>query len=309
MSLPLVDLPEELEGRNVLVVPHGTDVVALATAWFPDATWTREPVSVDEAAKSRPMTGARFRGIASTVTEPTPGLLRLNGAASLEGPTQAGRSTAQSTGLVVPEVDLYALVPADPRASLDLVYGWMAAAARRAAGSIVPADRAHAVVVPDPGAAVDLTLWSAMPLSAQDALPLVRPAMTGARVGPTDVPRPQQSEGTSGPPTFSVTATFEYDGAITVRTGRSTEVPVALSRLDWREFGPWSYHVTWIPPQPEELRMEHPSQLHLIARSRVVPSVARIAAALWRAVGGTVVDSGGFIVTPGELQDRATAPR
>ena len=309
MSLPLVDLPGELDGRNVLVVPHGTDVVVLATAWFPDASWTREPVSADEAAKARPMTGARFRGISSVVTEAAPGLLRLNGAASLEGPIPRGRVAAQAAGLAAPEVDLYALVPADPRASLDLVYGWMAAAARRAAGSIIPAERARPVVVPDPGAAVDLTLWSPMPLSAQDALPLVRPAMTGARVGPTDVPHPQQSAGTSAPPTFSVTAHFEYDGAITVRTGRSTEVPVALSRLDWREFGPWSYHVTWIPPEPEELRLEHPSQLHLIARSRVEPSVARIAATLWRAVGGTVVDSGGFIVTPGELQDRATARR
>ena len=92
-----------------------------------------------------------------------------------------GRTEAQSAGLVGPEADLYALVPADPRASLDLVFGWMAAAARRAAGSIVPADRAQ-VVVPDPGAAVDLTLWSPLPLSAQDALPLVRPAMVGARV-------------------------------------------------------------------------------------------------------------------------------
>jgi hypothetical protein len=308
MSLPLVDLPGELDGRHVLVVPHGTDVVVLAAAWFPDAAWTREPVSAAEAAKARPMTGARFRGISSVVAEPAPGLLRLDGAASLEGPTVAGRPQAQSAGLVVPEVDLYALVPADPRASLDLVYGWMAAAARRAAGSIVPAERTHPVV-PDPGAAVDLTLWSAMPLSAQDALPLVRPAMTGARVGPTDVPHPQQPGASSGPPTFSVTATFEYDGAITVRTGRSTEVPVALSRLDWREFGPWSYHVSWHPPEPEELRLEHPSQLHLIARSRVQPSVARIAAALWRAVGGTVVDSGGFVVLPSELQERATARR
>ena len=144
----------------------------------------------------------------------------------------------------------------------------MSAAARRAAGSIVPAERTQ-VVVPDPGSAIDLTLWSPVPLSAQDALPLVRPAMTGARVGPTDVPHPQQAEGSSGPPTFSVTATFEYDGAITVKTGRSSEVPVALSRLDWREFGPWSYHVSWQPPEPAELRNEHPSQLHLIARSRV----------------------------------------
>ncbi|WP_421735398.1 hypothetical protein [Cellulomonas sp.] len=309
MILPLVVLPGELDGHHVLVVPRGSDVAAMATAWFPGAAWTREPVTAAQAsASARPMTGARFRGIVADVAEPTPGVLRLDGAASLEGPTPAGPAEAQAAGLSPQDVDLYALVPADPRASLDLVYGWMSAAARRAAGSIVPAERTQ-VVVPDPGSAIDLTLWSPVPLSAQDALPLVRPAMTGARVGPTDVPHPQQAEGSSGPPTFSVTATFEYDGAITVKTGRSSEVPVALSRLDWREFGPWSYHVSWQPPEPAELRNEHPSQLHLIARSRVQPSIARVAAALWRAVGGTVVDSGGFVVTPDELRDRATARR
>ena len=166
------------------------------------------------------------------------------------------------------------------------------------------------MVVPDPGAAVDLTLWSPMPLSAQDALPLVRPAMTGARVGPTDVPHPQQSAGTAGPPTFSVTATFEYDGAITVRTGRSTEVPVALSRLDWREFGPWSYHVTLAARRsPRSCAASTPRSCTSSRARGCEPSVARIAAALWRAVGGTVVDSGGFVVTPDELQDRATARR
>ena len=56
--------------------------------------------------------------------------------------------------------------------------------------------------------------------------------------------------------------------------------------------------------EPEELRTETPSQLHLIARSRVQQSVARIAAALWRGAGGTVVDSGGFVVPPEELRDR-----
>lgn len=309
MNLSQVVLPGELDGRHVLVVPRGTDLAALATAWFPDAAWTRAPVSADQAAATaRPMTGARFRGITVDLAEPSPGLLRLDGAASLEGPTPAGRATAQAAGLPGQDVDLYALVPADSGAPLDLVYGWMSAATRRVAGSIVPADRSRAVA-PDPGSAVDLTLWSPVPLSAQDALPLIRPAMTGARVGPTDVPRPQQAEGSSGPPTFAVTATFEYDGAVTVRTGRSSEVPVALSRLDWREFGPWSYHVSWQPPEPEELRSEHPSQLHLIARSRVQPSIARVAATLWRAVGGTVVDSGGFVVPPDELRDRATARR
>lgn len=306
MSLPQVDLPSVLDGRHVLVVPRGTDLAALATAWFPDSAWTREPVSAAQAAASaRPMTGARFRGVATDDVEAVPGALRLDASASLEGPVPLVAADARAAGLTPQDVDLYAVVPSGADASLDLVYGWMSAAARRAAGAIVPADRAR-LVVPDPGSAVDLTLWSPVPLSAQDALPLVRPALTGARVGPTDVP--QQSTG-EGPATFSVTGTFEYDGAITVRTGRSREIPVALSRLDWREFGPWSYHVTWHPPQPEELLAEHPSQLHLIARSRVEPSVARVAAALWRAVGGTVVDSGGFVVPPDELRDRATARR
>ena len=309
MSLPQIDLPGDLDGRHVLVVPRGTDLATLATAWFPDAAWTRQPVSAAEAsASARPMTGARFRGITAEAVAPTPGLLRLDASASLEGPTAASRDDAHAVGLASQDLDLYALVPAEQGAPLDLVYGWMSAAARRAAGAIVPADRVRAVV-PDPWSAVDLTLWSAVPLSAQDALPLIRPAMTGARVGPTDIPHPQQSEDSAGPPTFSVTATFEYDGALTVRTGRSREVPVALSRLDWREYGPWSYQVTWQPPEPAELLDEHPSQLHVIARSRVQPSVARVAAALWRAVGGTVVDSGGFVVPPDELRDRATTRR
>ena len=47
---------------------------------------------------------------------------------------------------------------------------------------------------------------------------------------------------------------------------------------------------------PEELRTEQPSPLHVIARPRVQPSIARVAAALWRGAGGTVVDSGGFLV-------------
>ncbi|MET0788814.1 MAG: hypothetical protein ABWY33_06180 [Cellulomonas sp.] len=306
MSLPQVDLPGDLDGRHVLVVPRGTDVAGLAAAWFPDAAWTREPVSAAQAAASaRPMSGARFRGRVADDAEPTPGSLRLDASASLEGPTPLAGSAAQAAGLAPQDADLYAVVPADERESLDLVYGWMSAAARRAAGAIVPADRARPVV-PDPGSAVDLTLWSPVPLSALDAVPLLRPAMTGARVGPTDVP--QQPAG-DGPAAFSVTGTFEYDGAITVRTGRSREVPVALSRLDWREYGPWSYLVSWEPPLPEELQSEHPSQLHLIARSRVQPSIARVAAALWRAVGGTVVDGGGFVVPPDELRDRATARR
>src|SRR4051794_1988366 len=203
-----VHLPGDLDGRHVLAVPRGTDVAALAAAWFPDAAWLREPVTAAQAAAgARPMTGARFRGISAEAAEPAPGILRLDGSASLEGPTPLSRAAAQDAGLAPVDVDLYALAASrDAGGPAEIVLGWMSAAARRSAGCLVPADRAR-VVTPDAGAAVDLTLWSAVPLSAQDALPLVRPALAGARVGPTEVP--QQQPAGDGPAAFSVTGTLE----------------------------------------------------------------------------------------------------
>jgi hypothetical protein len=243
------------------------------------------------------MTGARFRGMVAEA--PTaPGLLVLTPGATFEGPTELAADDAREAGLGGKDVDLYALDSTDA-SGVALVYGWMSAAARRVGGGIVPADRSR-LVTPDPGAAVDLTLWSPVPLAAQDALRLVRPAMSGARVG-----LPVESGGGG----LSLTATFEYDGAVTVRLERLREIPVALSRLEPSGYGPWAYHVTWEPLDPDELHTETPSQLHLIARSRVQQSVARIAAVLWRGVGGTVVDRGGFVVPAGELQDMETAAR
>jgi hypothetical protein len=293
-------LDSRLDGKSVLALPRGADVLALAGAWFPAATWTRAPVTAQQAAASaRPMTGARFRGMVSEPAPTVAGLLGLTPAAALEGPSALAAKDAQSLGLGAREIDLYALDLTAGEPASEVVYGWMQAAARRVSGGIVPADRSR-VLTPDPGAAVDLTLWSPVSLSPQDAVPLMRPAMSGARVGPADAP----ADGV-----FSITASFEYDGAITVRTGRSNEVPVALSQLEWRAYGPWAYSVHWEPPEPEELLVEAPSQLHLIARSRVRSSVARIAAALLAGAGGTVVDSGGFVVPPDELRAMATAAR
>ena len=274
-----------------------SSAVALATAWFPEASWARSPVT---AATAPPrMTGARFRGmVAESAASAAPGLLALAPGATLEGPTSLDRDDARQAGLGARDVDLYALDSTDA-SSVPLVYGWMSAAARRAAGGIVPADRSR-LVVPDPGAAVDLTLWSPRTLAAGDALPLVRPAMSGARVG-----RPVEP----GDGSFAITATFEYDGAITVRVARSRQIPVALAALDPSEYGPCAYQVSWEPLEPEELHADSPSQLHLIARSRVQQSVARIAAALLEGAGGTVVDSGGFVVGPDELREMATAAR
>ncbi|MGY4644033.1 hypothetical protein [Cellulomonas sp. URHB0016] len=303
MNLADVALPQGLADRHVLVVPHGTDVLALAAAWFPDAAWSRLPV---RAAAGGRMTGARFRGMAAQPAAAAAGLLGIDAVAALEGPVPLDPGTARVLGLGQRDVDAYALVPTDPRvpihgAALDLVTGWLVAAARRAGGAILPADRSR-TVLPDPGAAVDLTVWSAVPMSAHEVVPLVRPALHGARIGAGEVPsQAQAAEGT-----FSITAVFEYDGAVSVRGARSVDVPMVLSTLDWREYGPWAYHVVWQPTSPEELTMDQPSPLHVIARQRVSPGIARAAAALWRAAGGAVVDSGGFLVPPEELRERAS---
>ncbi|GIG23488.1 hypothetical protein Cch01nite_42120 [Cellulomonas chitinilytica] len=287
----------------MLVVPRGTDVLALAAAWFPGAAWSIPPV---QAGASGRMTGARFRGMAAQPATGSAGLLQLDATMTLHGPIALDADAARELGLAPRDVDAYALASADPAvrlqgAAMDLVTGWLVAAARRSGGAIVPADRAR-LVQPDPSAAVDLTLWSAVPMSAHEAVPLVRPALHGARIGAGEVP--SQAYAPEG--AFSVTAVFEYDGAVTVRADRSTDVPMVLSTLDWREYGPWAYHVVWQPTSPEELTMDQPSPLHVIARSRVSPGIARATAALWRAVGGSVVDSMGFLVTPDELRERAS---
>ena len=292
-----LELPAQLDGRHVLVVPAGTDVLALATAWFPEARWERRPGAVAATPAAPPMTGARFRGMVQAVpTQEDPGgVIRLDADCSLLGPTP----------LAADRLDGYALEGSAPGgltgAALDLAAGWLTAAARRCGGRVVTADRSR-TIAPDPASMVDLSLWSPVPLAVQDALAVARPAMVGARVGPTDVPHPSQR---LGPQSFAVTATFEYDGAVSLRTERSTEVPVVLATLDWREYGPWAYHVVWQPLEPEQLAEEVPSPLHVIARQRVAPTIARVVAALWRTAGGVVVDGGGFVVTPDELRDRS----
>ncbi len=315
-------LPAHLAGRHVLVLPAGTDVRTLAQAWFPGATWERRPTDpADTPVVARP-TGARFRGIVAEAPRPTTGVLRLDAATAVDGPVLVDEATSRALGLGARELDAWVLVADDGGAGTggvaaadgaaaggvpvpglhDLALGWTVAAARRAAGAVLPSDGSR-VVAPDPASAVDLTLWSAVPLAPQDVVPLVRPAFGGARIGPTDVPQPAVSDPGAQP--FSLAATFEYDGVVTVRAARAREVPLVLSTVDQRQYGTWAYHVVWQPPDPSELHVEHPSQLHVIARSRVSPSVARVTATLWRVAGGTVVDSGGFAVPPEELAERA----
>ncbi len=292
-----------LDGSHVLAVPRGTDVLPLARAWFPAATWAHEPVSPAQAAASRPMTGARFRGI-SFAPVSTTGVLALDQGTEVVGPHQLDAADARVLTLPGVDWDLYGLPVVHAPGSavpLDLVLGWASAVARRTGGGLVPVTRARAHV-PDPASAVDLTLWSAVPLRVQDAVPLVRPALSGSRVS---APPPGESAADG----FVLTATYEYDGVLELRCARAREVPVVLQTLDWREHGPWGYHVTWHPPEPHEAGLPHPSQLNVIARRRVAPAVARIVATLWRSAGGTIVDADGFVVPHEELDERARAVR
>lgn len=303
-------VPAPLVGRHVLVLPAGTDVRPLAAAWFPGATWERRPLDPGERPASARPTGARFRGIVVEAPRPTTGLLRLDATAALAGPVRLDEAVARALGLGARELDAWTLGTGDDPEGTgavgagtrhDLAEGWTVAAARRVGGAVLPADGSR-VVAPDPAAAVDLTLWSSLPLAPPDVVPLVRPALAGARIGPADLAPPSAADPTAQP--FSVTAGFEYDGAVTIRAARAREVPLVLSTVDQRQYGTWAYHVAWQPPDGTQLLAEQPSQLHLIARSRVTPSVARVAATLWRVAGGTVVDSGGFVVPPEELAER-----
>lgn len=296
-------VPPALDGRHVLAVPAATDLLPLARAWFPDARWSRAPRSGDDASAARPASGARFRGIA-TAPEPEVGALALAGTVELDGPHPLDAAGARAVGLPAQDSALYGLpaaVAPGTTVTPELVAGWAAAVARRTGGGVLPAARDRAVV-PDPGAAVDLTLWSPAPLTAQDALPVVRPALTGSRVAP-----PPPATPGAAPAGFTLTAAYAYDGEVDVRCERAAEVPMVLSTIDPHEHGPWAYRVTWRPPDPYELTRETPSQLHVIARQRVAPGVAGAVAALHAAVGGTVVDVGGFVVTRDELERRARA--
>lgn len=281
-----------LAGRHVLALPRATEVVPLAQAWFPAARWVREPVTTT----ARPMTGARFRGIATAPTT-TVGVIELREGTEIVGPHPVDAAAARTLRLPARDTDLWGL-PAGAAGDDGLVTAWATAAARRAGGGVLPATRDR-VVVPDPDAVVDLSLWSAVPVRAEDALLLLRPALTGSRVALS----PEQAEGQG----FALAATYTYDGAVLVRCVRARQVPAVLSTLDWREHGPWGYHVTWRPPHGYDGDADHPSQLHVIARQRVAPAVARVTAALWRAAGGTVVDAGGFVVPPADVEARARA--
>lgn len=290
-AVPGPELPSDLDGCHALAIPAGEDIRALAAAWFADSGWevfplAPEPVSGDARDRARgavPMAQSR------------PGRLRLAGQHALVGPVRLHAREARALGLPERELDLFGL----PASVTDPVaLGWLTAAARRTAGAVLSADRSQ-VIVPDPATAVDLTLWTGTRLTASELVTVVRPFLAGARV------EQAQALAGAGDGAFSVAARFEFDGALTVFAQPRDAVPVAVAAVQWGAHGPWTYHVAWVPPDPAELTAEQPSRLHLIARSRVAPVLARVVRALLLSAGGVVVDDGGFPVTPDDLTRRA----
>lgn len=316
-------VPDAHAGAHLLAVPRSrgaarTPVDTLARAWFADAAWTTPPGG---GGATRPMVGARFRGVVPDGVV-TPGELRLAEGARVVGPFPLTPPQTQALDLAGGSAEVFALhvddpaprgapVPlADDRDGLARAFaaglpqglelqalGWAVAAARRVGGAVVADGRT--VLTPDPASGVDLTLYSAQVLGPDDALGVLRTTVPSARVVAVH-PRPD------GLAEYVLSGETPYDGAVRLAAQRVPQVPLALGALDWREHGPHAYRVTWVPQDPYELEVERPSGLHVIARSRARVLVARLAAMLQGRLAGTLVDDGGFVVRDLDLDERLT---
>jgi len=314
-------VPDVHAGAHLLAVPRSrgaarTPVDALARAWFPDAAWETPPAG---GGAARPMVGARFRGVVPDAVVPA-GDLRLAQGAHAVGPFPLTPPQAQALDIAGGAAEVFALhvdepeprgrpaaVPDDrdglarafpaglPQGVELQVLGWAVAAARRVGGAVVADGRT--VLTPDPVSGIDLTLYSAHVLAPDDALGVLRTTLPAARVVTVE-PRPD------GPAGFVLSGDTPYDGAVVLRAHRAPQVPLALGALEWREYGPHAFEVSWVPPDPYELEIERPSGVHVIARSRARVLVARVAAMLQGRLAGTLVDDGGFVVRDLDLDER-----
>jgi hypothetical protein len=95
-----------------------------------------------------------------------------------------------------------------------------------------------------------------------------------------------------------------YDGTVTLTHARRAELPVVLTSLEEGATGPFATVLTWIAP--DAAARDARSVVGRIARERVMPVLHRLALTLRARSGGAVVDAGGFLVTPRELESRAS---
>lgn len=324
MTLPLTgSVPEMYSSDHLLALPRSRGVArpgieALATAWFPEAGWVSEPSS---GPAERPMAGARFRGVVPDDVR-RPGVLRLTEGVEVVGPFVVPAPQSLALDLASSVAELWAVrvahrsrdrLPAevDDRDGLARVFAaglpddvelrvlrWMVAAARKVGGTLF-VDGA-VPLAPEPAAAVELTLYSAQALTPDAALGSLQTVVPGARVVEV-VERPDRLVD------YALDGETAYDGALRVVVRKVDVVPAVLGALDWREYGPFAYRMSWVPADPYELEVEEPSGLHLIARSRMRASVARLASVLQGRAAGVLVDDGGFEVTSAEVDERIAA--
>jgi hypothetical protein len=316
-------VPAEHAGDHLLLVPAGgvPSLPGLAGAWFAEVVWLRQPVVVPAP---RPAVGARFRGAhGASAQQRSPGVLRVDGEHVVVGPFPVDadhaaalevRGGAGADAYAVARTDGAAPVrgprPASPDdrdgvarafaagvpqgAELRAVQ-WAVAVARRTGGSVLADGRT--LLAPDPAGAVDLVLYAPHGLHADGLLRTVRGLVPAAEPEPR-TPAP------GAPLRYAVVARTPYDGALRVDVEHVDRVPRALGALEWREYGPFAYRLRWLPPDPDQLHLERPSALHVIARGRMRSVIARLALALREQAAGALVDDGGFLVSPSDLQAR-----
>jgi len=223
--------------------------------------------------------GARFGGGAAPARPDGPTLLRVTADAGLRGPL--GPTEA---GVVLPAglEDVY-LVEAS--AGDAVLTSWLLAVARRAGGAVV--DGRGRVRVPAADEFVGLTIYAPAAISAEAALAQAR------SVAPMMRPVAAHAD-----ETFRLAFETPYDGTVLLRVTTRTELPVALMSLAPEAYGRHAYALTWIPAGAAAEASD--TVVGRLARGRIVPLVARLAAALAATTRGTVVDTGGFVVTPDE---------
>ncbi|WP_369370197.1 hypothetical protein AB1046_15520 [Promicromonospora sp. Populi] len=291
----------------------------LGAAWFSDIAWLREPA---RTAGSRRMAGARFRGMAQPDAL-IPGVMRLGEEHVATGPFEVGEAHLAELQISAGNAEAYSVARGDglrdvrgaaptsyddrdgiarafphalPQGEELRIVQWMVAAARKTGGGLLTDGRQP--LIPDPSASVNLALYSAHAVLAADLLPMLRSFIATADVSAEQVTP-------DGSPRYTLAGSTAYDGALVVDVERVDRVPRSLGPLDWRSYGPFVYRMSWLPADPYDLELEHASGLHVIARSRMRASLARLAVTLQSRIAGILVDDGGFIATPEELDGRS----
>lgn len=214
---------------------------------------------------------------------------------------------------------------------------WLVAVGRRLGGSVrfEVGDGASGATTPDPAVSVDVTVFSDVWLDPDAALAVCRAADRRAEIASTGVPwegppattgvvpalpdsplTPEQLRAlheradafdiaalTEPPPLsgYGVLVDLGKDGIVSVEVGGVDDVPLTLKGVEWAQGGAVTYLVRWTPEDLEDWQRERPSFDLKISRTRASGVVARLARALYDAVGGEVADQDDFLVDPQDV--------